>query len=438
MEKKDHKAIFIVTLILSVFFFLAFSIEKTFMNFVESLLTSAVYAYTLSYGNFFLTSYLNKKYPWVDNTKKRAIISIVSILIFNVIAVYFCNYINYVIIQKAVTTEKFFQSNEINFINWFYINIALLISAFLHAKGFMEDLQKSRDIAVTEQKIIANSANAQFESLKNQLDPHFLFNSLNVLDALIEEDPIKAQKFTNDMSKVYRYVLDQKDKELVTVEEEIDFAERYCELLKTRFEDSVSFQFEISDDVKHQYVVPLSLQLLLENAIKHNHATSKKPLNIRIYAENGLLCIENNLQQREILKDRDGIGLSNIANRYSILSKTKNVLIEKSDETFKVKIPILTEKISAMETTYLDNTDAYEKAANRVKEIKKFYSGLISFCIFIPFIFFINWQTSPRYWWAFWPLFGWGIAIIISAVKLFGIGKDWEEKQIQKYMNKNK
>ena len=115
------------------------------------------------------------------------------------------------------------------------INFALMISAFLHAKSFMEELKKNTKKEVVEQKLIAKSANAQFESLKNQLDPHFLFNSLNVLTALIDENPEQAQKFTTSMSKVYRYVLEQKDKELVKIENEIEFAKIYCNLLKTRF-----------------------------------------------------------------------------------------------------------------------------------------------------------------------------------------------------------
>ena len=103
---------------------------------------------------------------------------------------------------------------------------------------------------VVEQKIIATSANVRFESLKNQLDPHFLFNSLNVLCSLIDENPHKAQEFTASMSKIYRYILDKKDQELVSVEEELDFAETYCEMLSARFEDSISFHFEIEPEVK--------------------------------------------------------------------------------------------------------------------------------------------------------------------------------------------
>lgn len=438
MNKKEIKQIASVSFFISIVIFILFVKDKSLLTFIQSLGISVMYTVAVGYGNFFLNHFLNKKYPWEIKTRKRAVISIITILVLNIIMVYLCNYVNFVIIQKGVSTEEFFADKNINFINWFYVNIALLISAFLHAKSFMEDLKKSRDKEVTEQKIIAHSANAQFESLKNQLDPHFLFNSLNVLDALIEENPGKAQQFTNDMSKVYRYVLDQKDKELVTVEEELDFAKRYCELLKTRFEDSVHFEFDISDDVQQMYVVPLSLQLLLENAIKHNHATSKNPLHVKIYSEDNKLCIENNLQQREILKDREGIGLSNIASRYAIFGETEHVVIDRSENSFKVKIPILKENNSAMQTISSPDQDAlaYEKAVKRVKEIKKFYGNLLSFCVFMPFIFFINWRTTPGYWWAVWPLLGWGIAMIISAVKLFGIGKDWEEKQIQKHMNK--
>ena len=299
----------------------------------------------------------------------------------------------------------------------------------------MEEWKKSTRKEVVEQKLIAKSANAQFESLKNQLDPHFLFNSLNVLSALIDENPHQAQRFTASMSKIYRYVLEQKDKELVTVEEELDFAKTYCNLLKTRFEDSVNFEFQVDEKEKKSFVVPLSLQLLLENCIKHNFATAQKPLNIRIYSENGYLLIENNLMAREQVKESAGIGLSNIVQRYSLLTK-QNVFIEKSKDFFRVKIPILTQKITAMTTQLSHEQMAYEKASKRVEELKGFYGNLISYCIFIPFLIFINFQTSPQYYWFWWPMLGWGIGLISHGIKTFGIGTDWEERQIKKYMER--
>lgn len=395
---------------------------------------SALYSFTIAIGNGLVNDYLNKRYSWVEDTKKRTILGVISTVIVNVILVFICNYINFILFQKQNVSEFF--SGNMGFFNWFTINVALFISAILHAKGFVEAWKSSTKQEVVQQKLIAKSANAQFESLKNQLDPHFLFNSLNVLSSLIDENPGQAQRFTASMSKIYRYVLEQKDKELVTVEEEINFAKTYCDLLKTRFEDSVSFDFNVNEKDLKSYVVPLSLQLLLENCIKHNFATSSKPLHIKIYSENGNLFIENNLQQREQVKESAGIGLANIVQRYSLLTK-QNVFIEKSATFFRVKIPILTQKTTAMTTQPSQESMAYQRAAKRVEELKGFYSNLISYCLVIPFLAFINLYTSPEYLWFVWPMLGWGFGLSMHALKVYGIGKNWEEKQIQKILDRD-
>jgi len=395
---------------------------------------SALYSFTIAVGNGLINDYLNKKYSWVENTRKRTILGIIGTLLVNVVLVFFCNYLNFIIFQHR--NSAYFFSGAMGTSNWLTINVALLISAILHAKGFVEAWKSSTKQEVVQQKLIAKSANAQFESLKNQLDPHFLFNSLNVLSSLIDENPGQAQRFTASMSKIYRYVLEQKDKELVTVEEEINFAKTYCDLLKTRFEDSVSFDFNVNEKDLKSYVVPLSLQLLLENCIKHNFATSSKPLHIKIYSENGNLFIENNLQQREQVKESAGIGLANIVQRYSLLTK-QNVFIEKSATFFRVKIPILTQKTTAMTTQPSQESMAYQRAAKRVEELKGFYSNLISYCLVIPFLAFINLYTSPQYLWFVWPMLGWGFGLSMHALKVYGIGKNWEEKQIQKILDRD-
>ena len=397
-----------------------------------------MYSFVLTLGNNLTNNFLNKRYSWVHQTRERTIYGVILIIVVNVFLVYLCNFIVFVI-AKDMPLEDFF-SQEMNFTNWFIINVALLISAILHAKGFMEELKKNTKQEVVEQKLIAKSANAQFESLKNQLDPHFLFNSLNVLTALIDENPEQAQKFTTSMSKIYRYVLEQKDKEIVKVEDEIEFAKIYCNLLKTRYEDSVNFTFDINANDLQKLVVPLSLQLLLENCIKHNFATSSKPLNIRIFTEGKFLCIENNLQVREQLKESAGIGLANIVQRYALLTK-ENVFIEKTEQTFKVKIPILTEKISQTMTTNTSQSTeniAYERAVKRVKELKGFYGNLISYCIVIPFLVIINLITSPKDIWFYWPMLGWGIGLVAHGMNTFAIGRNWEERKIQQIMNQKK
>jgi sensor histidine kinase YesM len=422
-----------ISLATGLFFFVFFTKDKSNSNLMMSFLVSSLYTFVFTFGNTLLNDYLNSKYSWIDNTRTRIILGILGTIFVNVILVFGCNYINFILLQKA-DPSRFF-SGSMGFINWLIINIALLFSAIFHAKGFMEEWKKSSKKEVVEQKLIANSANAQFESLKNQLDPHFLFNSLNVLSALIDENPEQAQKFTASMSKIYRYILEQKDKELVSVEEEIEFAKTYTALLKTRFEDSVDFKFEVSEEVKKLFVVPLSLQLLLENCIKHNFATSTKPLSIKIYSENGMLLIENNLQERESGKESSGIGLANIVQRYYLLTN-KNVFVEKTDQYFRVKIPILTEKTSTMETTNYSENGAYERAAKRVNEIKGFYGNLISYCLVIPFLIFVNLYTAPQYQWFWWPMLGWGIGLASHGISVFGISKNWEERQIQKILGK--
>ncbi|HAP96261.1 2TM domain-containing protein [Epilithonimonas hominis] len=438
MKTKTFRTILYISLGTGLLFFTFFNDDKTFTNLLLYILNSFIYSFVLTFGNGFVNDFLNKRYSWTEQTRIRTILGVIATVITNIVLIFICNYLVFVVINGM--SQEYFFSDKMNFTNWFILNIAFLISAILHAKGFMEELKNNTKKEVVEQKLIAKSANAQFESLKNQLDPHFLFNSLNVLTALIDENPEQAQKFTTSMSKIYRYVLEQKDKEMVKVEDEIEFAKIYCNLLKTRFEDSVDFTFDINNDDLQKFVVPLSLQLLLENCIKHNFATSSKPLNIRIFTEGKFLCIENNLQVREQLKESAGIGLANIVQRYALLTND-NVFIEKTEQTFKVKIPILIEKKSQTMTTYTSETTetiAYERAVKRVKELKGFYGNLISYCIVIPFLVIINLLTSPGQLWFYWPMLGWGIGLAAHGMNVFAIGRNWEEKKIREIMNNQK
>ena len=177
-----------------------------------------------------------------------------------------------------------------------------------------------------------------------------------MLNSLIEENPENAQRFTTSLSKVYRYVLEQKNKELVTVDEELQFAKTYMSLLKMRFEDSIIFEMPEQASNPESKVVPLSLQLLLENAVKHNMVTSSNPLRIRIYEYGNNLVVENNSQPKQIVKTSSGVGLSNITQRYDLLTN-KKVNINKEASRFSVAIPMLTKQISIMRTEQPTNID---------------------------------------------------------------------------------
>lgn len=388
-----------------------------------------LYGLSIYFANAILFIYLDKIFQVERFTLKRIIIGFVSSFLISILVIFLLRIFEEVIIEQRSFSD-FFNSETIqNYI--VSIIITFFVTLAFHAFYFYKAYNESK---VKEQKIIAGSASAQFESLKNQIDPHFLFNSLNVLSSLIEENPEAAQKFTTSLSKVYRYVLEQKDKELVSVEEELKFAKTYMNLLKMRFENSITFEvpkFE-NDDAK---VVPLSLQLLLENCIKHNIVSEKKPLHIKIYIQENELIIENNKQIKEILQDRKGVGLQNIVSRYAILTK-RNVIIQESETIFKVKLPILTKQIISMDTKVIESENmSYVRAKERVEKLKGFYGNLISYCCVIPLLIFINLRTSDFQWFWF-PMLGWGFGLTMHAAETFGYGKAWEEKKIREILNK--
>lgn len=182
---------------------------------------------------------------------------------------------------------------------------------------------------------------SQFEVLKQQVNPHFLFNSLNVLTSLIKIEPELAEKFTEHLAKVYRYVLENKDNELVNLSTELDFLSAYLFLLDIRFEDKLRVNISISEYLQQLRIIPLALQLLIENAIKHNAMSKKKPLIIDIFVDSQQrLNVINNLQEREAHFASTGVGLQNILNRYQLLNKPSPE-IEKTDSQFIVRIPLI-------------------------------------------------------------------------------------------------
>ena len=394
-------------------------------------LYTMLYSVSLGYVNQYIFIYLDKQFVNERFSLKRIIIGFSSSFMATLIVIFLVRIFIAVIIEGGSCKNYFANENLANYVFAFVMTFIVVLSiyAFYIYKAY-------NDSKVKEQKIIAGTASAQFESLKNQIDPHFLFNSLNVLSSLIEENPANAQRFTTSLSKIYSYVLEQKDKELVTVQEELAFAKTYMNLLKMRFENSITYNIISDFDNTEAKVVPLSLQLLLENTIKHNVANEQKPLNIKIYSEDNYLIIENNLQKKEVLQDRRGVGLQNIVKRYRLLSERK-VIIDESANLFKVKIPILTKQVAFMEkqNRYQENT-AYYRAKKRVEELKGFYGNLISYCCVIPILIFINLRFSPEFQWFWFSAAGWGFGVIMHAFKIFGYSSNWEERKIKEILDK--
>ncbi|MFV0248967.1 MAG: 2TM domain-containing protein [Tenacibaculum sp.] len=401
-------------------------------------LFSAIYSFILSLGNFAINHYLSQQWSWTTQFNKRLSRGIIATILYNTIAVLLIHYLIYAVILGFDYNDLFLK--KFIWIHLFAIVLALGVSAFLHARGFIFAWKEEVSKENTQQKLVAKTETAKFETLKNQIDPHFLFNSLNVLTSLISENPVKAEKFTIKLSAIYRYVLEQKNKELVLIEDELNFAKTYMELLQMRFEDAIQFSIPAKLKNKTLKVIPLSLQLLLENAVKHNIALPNKPLKINIFEEQDYLHIQNYINPKEIVKKSTKIGLKNIAERYALISD-KSLKITKENTIFTVSLPLLT-KAKSMITNTQNTKDKYIKAVEKVERLKEFYQNLFSFCIVIPVLIFINLKTYSRFQWFWFPMIFWGIGLIfhyldVKNYNLF-LGKKWEERKIKELMDKHK
>lgn len=395
-----------------------------------------LYGVVLTLVNSAFFDYINHYVVWKKYSRYRIILAVAGSILVTMIGTFFIRMFIDTFIGNETVAD--FLSNERFRYYIVSLIVTLFVSLFFHTIYYYK---KSQEKKVKEQKIIAGTASAQFESLKNQIDPHFLFNSLNVLSSLIEENPENAQRFTTSLSKIYRYVLEQKDKDLVSVSEELAFAKTYMNLLKMRFENSLFY--DIPSDVldAEAKVVPLSLQLLLENTVKHNVVSEKKPLYIRIKIVGDNLIIENDLQKKEVLQDRKGVGLQNIINRYGILTNRK-VQIEETKEQFSVSLPILTKQLAVMESAHTVSEERYLKAQKRVEDLKGFYGNLTSYVLVNIGLVILNLVTSPNELWFIYPLLGWGLGVTLHAMSVFNympfLNRDWEEQKIRELMNKEK
>ncbi len=403
-------------------------------NFLREVFYYQLYSIVLTLINVFFFNYLNDKVAWNRFANYRLLIGAVGGVVLTMTGIFLIRMFTEIAIEGEGWPE--FISGEQSIYYVYFLLITVVMSIFFHAVYFYKALQEKK---VKEHKIIAGTASAKFDALKNQLDPHFLFNSLNVLTSLIDEDPGQAQKFTTSLSKVYRYVLEQKNKDLVRVDEELQFARTYVRLLKMRFEDSIVFDIPEKSGDPDAKIVPLSLQLLLENAVKHNVVTVSKPLHISVKENDGMLVVTNNLQEKQVVKKSSGVGLRNIQQRYNMLS-SRQVIIKKTASDFNVSLPVLTKQISVMETqeTYIADK-RYQKAKQRVEAIKGFYGNLMAYCIVIPFLAWLNIRTTD-FPWVIFPILGWGFGVTMHGLEAFGYnplwGKRWEEKKIRELMDK--
>lgn len=286
-------------------------------------------------GNIFIDKQLEKKYSWLSNPTQRIVAQFVLSLIFSAITLF--------LLMNLMHFTKF---NEIRLFNRAIrqMFVPAIIITFLclviYISGQFLKAWKQSLLEVEKHK--TESANAQLQNLKNQLNPHFLFNNLSVLSSLVYQNQDKAVDFINELSKVYRYVLDNKNAELVTLQEELNFLEHYVYLLKIRFGENIVFNIQI-DETKNSFLPPMCLQMLVENTIQHNETSRAKPLEVNIYTEKNRLFIINPIQPRSDKTESSQTGLKNIQIRYSFFTDEK-VEINQNELLFSVSLPLISRK----------------------------------------------------------------------------------------------
>ncbi|MFY0650761.1 MAG: histidine kinase [Cyclobacteriaceae bacterium] len=300
------------------------------LNIVISCILTSIISLIVAYS----LEGIDRILPWRKSIWKRFAVDLFITPLIAVISIYpFC-FVTYEIFGG----KDSFQSHVVQ--NFVIAIVLDLILVAIYEGVYFFKLWK--DSLTKTEKLEKEYMSSRFEALKNQINPHFLFNSLNTLSSLVHEDADKSEQFIDEFAKIYRYVLENQENMAVSLKSELEFTHSYLYLQKIRFGESLDSEIKIEAS-KLDYMIPtLSLQLLIENAIKHNKVTKSDPLKIVIRNEDHYLIVENNLQRRETNENSTGIGLSNLTERYKLMTDQLPEFIV-TDNSYIAKIPLIKE-----------------------------------------------------------------------------------------------
>lgn len=325
---------------LCVCIFIGFAIELFFTNkpfgSLKYLLFNIGYSIGIGYplwsGNIYIAEKLDQYISWLESPGKRFLVNFLVVVSYSIVVITAVNFIFYVWLAGQ-SWERMLSFGVYRM----QLFMSVVISFFFYSRAFVIEW---RAMAIKTEQLKAEKSASQFQALQSQVNPHFLFNSLNALNSLILTDQDLASKFTKELASIYRYVLDVKDEELVHLDRELAFVNQYAFLQHIRFGDKLSIKIDIESALDNVLIAPLSLQMLLENAIKHNEISAAKPLQIHIFKEGEYLVVTNNIQPKQHKETSSGIGLENIRMRYQLLGENMPVVSTEENE-FKVALPLL-------------------------------------------------------------------------------------------------
>lgn len=305
-------------------------------EYLESLIISCAYWSSLANGNDFAIKLIDKRWTWLDAPVQRTIMGVIAMV---TVTLVISTVIQYIMLEFYFGVS-FLDQLQRNGILLYIIpfSITLFISLWFHGKRFLEEW---RDAATNVERLKTENIKSKFESLRNQVNPHFLFNSLNALSSLVYDDQDKAVRFIQKLSDVYRYVLDHQNEEIVSLRKELDFLESFIYLNKIRFGENLKTTISNTNQIDNSMALPpVVLQMLVENALKHNEVSKERPLHIQIEVGADSIVVSNNINPLLGRVESSGLGLKNIQMRYEILSDNE-VAIKQTESQFIVTVPIL-------------------------------------------------------------------------------------------------
>lgn len=306
--------------------------NDSFKSFMLSFAWSYTICFTQWVGQLAINEAMSRRFSWKTQAARRSITHVVLSALYSGIA--------FALVQFAMT---WLINKDVSGIwDWLFnaslmaVLISVCITLIYTSVGFFKAWKAS---IIQAEQLKNEMLNYKYEALQNQINPHFLFNSFNVLSDLVYEDQDKAVKFIQQLSKLFRYVLDNREKEMVSLSQEEKFIRAYCFLIQNRFEDKLQVDINI-DAQPDELLIPMALQVLVENCVKHNVISKSQPLHITIRKTEGYITVVNNLQEKDVSQDSSKIGLSNIKQQYQFFTD-QPITIEKTKKEFKVSIPVL-------------------------------------------------------------------------------------------------
>lgn len=336
MKSLKKYSLWLVGIVLGVTIFnlIFYADPLTFRHAKMMLIWTTVYTVVLGFGNAFLSQGLNAMYDWYSQTRLRVISGIFFTIVYSVLGSILVLTIMLVIPGKIEFSELF----NAHYIRQHYYTtiISVVISLFFHLRGFLIEWKAQ---VKQNEEIKRKQLEAELSSLQKQMDAHFLFNSLSVLREVILEDQELAAKFVEDFSGVYRYIVQNNSKKLVSLKDELSFIKQYIFLHQTRFEDAIQVDFDLKDCDETKQILPLSIQIAVENAIRHNVFSDKDPLRIDITCIGHSIFIKNTLTPKAE-SEGAGMALNNLKSRLNLITD-RNINIERTSSYYQIEIPLV-------------------------------------------------------------------------------------------------